>query len=71
MRELTLEEIEFVTGGHCEDSGGGEQTGTDRPNEYLGGATAGEVRDVLIEVYEGVVAATSHVIERVADAFKD
>jgi hypothetical protein len=52
--------------GSCTPANSG---GTDQPNDYLGGAAAKDVGDVLIEVYEGLVAATSHVIERVAGAF--
>ena len=66
MRELTLNEIGCVTGGVgvCTpyNSGGWE------PNDYLGGAAANEVGAVLIGIYEGLVSATSHVIERVANA---
>ncbi len=67
MRELTLNEIGCVTGGTgvCtpEDPGGAGE-----PNDYLGGAAANEVGAVLIGIYEGLVSATSHVIERVANA---
>lgn len=66
MHELTLSEIRCVTGGTgvCtpDDTGGNE------PNDYLGGERPGGVGDALINVYEGLVAATSHVIERVANA---
>lgn len=64
MRELTCTEIDWVTGGTgvCtpENSGG---------NDYLGGASPNEVGRALIDVYEGLVEATSHIIERVANAF--
>lgn len=63
MRELTCTEIDWVTGGTgvctAEDSGGND----------LGGVTDSEGlgRD-LINIYEGLVEATSHIIERVANA---
>ena len=63
MRELTCTEIDWVAGGtgECtaEDSGG---------NDYLGGASPNQVGEALIDVYEGLVEATSHIIERVANA---
>lgn len=63
MRELSLTEIAWVTGGTgvctADDTGG---------NEYLGGARSEDVGTILINVYEGLVEATSHVIERVANA---
>ena len=58
MRELNRMELDCVSGGLvC------------TPND-LGGITdpGGFGRD-LINIYEGLVAATSHVIERVANAF--
>jgi hypothetical protein len=57
MRELTMEEIEMV-------SGGGACTG----NNYGGVRNTSTFGDDLIAIYEGLVAATSHVIERVAGA---
>jgi len=64
MRELTTTETEFVSGAGDECSGGG--SGND-----LGGITnTSSVGDDLINIYEGVVQAVSHVIERVADALK-
>lgn len=67
MRELTLNEIGCVTGGTgvCTPDNTG---GAGEPNDYLGGAAANEVGEVLIGIYEGLVSATSHVIERVANA---
>ena len=58
MRELNKMELDFVSGGH----------GVCTPNN-LGGITdsAGSDRD-FINIYEGLVAFTSHVIERVANA---
>ncbi len=64
MRELTTTEMEFVSGAGDECSGGG--SGND-----IGGITdTSSVGDDLINIYEGVVQAVSHVIERVADALK-
>lgn len=63
MRELTLSEIGLVSGGgdNCPsgDSGG---------NNYGGITDTQSVGDEIIEIYEGLVAATSHIIERVAGA---
>ncbi len=64
MRELNATEMEFVSGAGDGCSGGG--SGND-----IGGITdSGSIGDDLINIYEGVVAAVSHVIERVADALK-
>jgi hypothetical protein len=63
MRELTTAELDFVSGGgdECKDEGGNN----------IGGVTDMEnVGKDLIDIYEGLVEATSHVIERVANAFK-
>lgn len=64
MRELTLSEIGLVSGGgdNCSsgDAGG---------NNYGGITDTQSVGDEIIEIYEGLVAATSHIIERVAGAF--
>ena len=59
MRELNKMELDCVSGGRVVCT----------PND-LGGITdpGGFGRD-LINIYEGLVAATSHVIERVANAF--
>ena len=62
MRDLTMSELEFVSGGTGDCSGG--DSGND-----LGGITDSEgVGQDLINIYEGLVAATSHIIERVANA---
>lgn len=58
MRELNATELAFV-------SGGGEQVCTP-DNSYGGISNPPGVGDDLIAIYEGVVAFTSHVIERVA-----
>ena len=59
MRELTLNEIAIV-------SGAGDEC---QPGNDIGGITdfSGVGQD-LINFYEGLVAATSYVIERVAEA---
>ena len=60
MRELTVSEIQMVSGAGDDCSAGNDIGGiTDFPS--LGGD--------LINFYEGLVAATSHIIERVANAF--
>ncbi|MEM9208231.1 MAG: hypothetical protein AAGA61_03215 [Pseudomonadota bacterium] len=64
MRELTSDELELVAGG------AGECTPASSANNYNGVTDTSSVGKDLINIYEGVVAATSHVIERVANAFK-
>lgn len=61
MRELTLSEIQQVAGAgdDCSSGGGNNIGGVTEPSS-LG-------KD-LVDIYEGLVAATSHVIERVANA---
>ena len=63
MRELTMSEIGLVAGAGDEcssgDSGG---------NNYGGITDTNSVGREIIEIYEGLVAATSHILERVADA---
>jgi hypothetical protein len=62
MRELTVSEIGFV-------GGGAEQCSSDQSGNNYGGVTdTGSLGDDLIEIYEGLVQATSYVIERVANA---
>jgi hypothetical protein len=59
MRELTLSEIRMVSGAGDECPQGNDIVGiTDFP------AVGGD----LIAFYEGIVAAASHIIERVANA---
>ncbi len=61
MRELNSSELSFVSGaGDGCSSGSGNDIGGVTDAEGLG-------RD-LINIYEGVVQAVSHVIERVANA---
>ncbi len=59
MRELNKMELDFVSGGH----------GVCTPNNLGGVTDSGSLGRDLINIYEGLVAATSHVIERVANAF--
>ncbi len=61
MRELTLQEISFVAGAGDDCSSGGNN---------IGGVTdSGSLGDDLINIYEGLVSATSYIIERVAESF--
>ncbi|MGI9233587.1 MAG: hypothetical protein ACR2RD_08155 [Woeseiaceae bacterium] len=62
MRELKTSELELVAGGT------GVCTPQNSGNDYGGITDTGSIGDDLVEIYEGVVAATSHVIERVANA---
>ncbi|MCP5089379.1 MAG: hypothetical protein GY949_00495 [Gammaproteobacteria bacterium] len=62
MRELTMSEMDFVSGGT------GVCTSEDSGNDYGGITNTATLGQELIEIYEGVVEATSHVIERVANA---
>lgn len=64
MRELTLKELGYVAGGHdsCSSANGG--------NNYGGVTDTSSIGQDLIQIYEGLVAATSHIIERVAKAFE-
>ena len=57
MRELTLNEMNVVSGAECVAG-----------NTYAGVSDTGSFGDDLIRIYEGLVAATSHIIERVANA---
>ena len=65
MRELTSRESRLVAGGRysCDFD--------DAYNAYAGIVNPGSVGNDLISIYEGVVMATSHVIERVANALKN
>ncbi len=59
MRELTTAELGLVAGG----------TGQCTPENSYGGVTDTEsVGDDIINIYEGLVQAASHIIERVAEA---
>ncbi|MCO4810145.1 MAG: hypothetical protein KC572_00975 [Gammaproteobacteria bacterium] len=63
MRELTMSEIGFVSGAG-DDCSGGDSGG----NNYGGITDTNSVGKEIVEIYEGLVAATSHIIERVANA---
>lgn len=63
MRELTRTELAFVAGGNNQQC-----TPSDSGNNYGGVKEPSSVGQDLIEIYEGLVTATSHVIERVAKA---
>ena len=60
MRELTLNEMSFVSGAGDDCSSGGNNIGGVTDSASLG--------DDLINIYEGLVSATSYIIERVANA---
>ena len=62
MRELTMSELEYVSGGAdgCKSGEGGNDLGGIQDSESLG--------QDLINIYEGIVEAASHIIERVASA---
>ena len=60
MRELTMSEIGFVAGGAEQCSSGS--------NNYGGVTDTASLGQDIIEIYEGLVAATSYIIERVANA---
>jgi hypothetical protein len=55
MRELTISEIGFVGGA--------------AGNNYGGVTDTASLGQDIIEIYEGLVEATSYIIERVANAF--
>ena len=60
MRELTAEELENVAGGV------GECTPA---NSYYGISETTSFGSDIVNIYEGLVFATSHVIERVLNAY--
>ena len=62
MRELTMSELQCVagTGDDCSSGDGGNDLGGITDSEGLGSD--------LVNIYEGLVSATSHIIERVATA---
>ena len=61
MRELTMQEMRLVSGAGDDCSAEG--------NNYGGVTDTSSLGQDLIEVYEGLVAVTSYIIERVADSF--
>jgi len=64
MRELKMEELGCVAGGE------GVCTPATSGNDYGGVSSPSTVGSDLIDIYEGLVSATSHVIERVALSFQ-
>jgi hypothetical protein len=60
MRVLTVNEMNLVSG-----AGDGCPSGG---NTISGISDSGSFGDDLVNIYEGLVAATSHIIERVANA---
>lgn len=64
MRTLDINELHRVAGGtgqcSADDAGSG--------NTFGGVSQPSKLAEDLINIYEGLVAATSHVIERVAGA---
>ncbi len=63
MRNLTKDEIQMVAGAgdECSSDGGGK-------NDYAGVSDPGSLGKDLIKLYEGLVEATSYIMERVAKA---
>ena len=62
MRELTMSELKCVSGGT------GQCTAESSGNNYGGITDPKSLGEELVEIYEGLVEATSYVIERVAAA---
>ena len=62
MRVLTLDEMSLVAGAGDDCSSGG--TG----NDLNGITNSKDFGQDLVNIYEGLVEATSHIIERVANA---
>ena len=62
MRELTTSEVNFVSGGT------GVCTPENSANDYAGITDTSSVGEDIVNIYEGLVEATSHIIERVANA---
>ncbi|MGH8221705.1 MAG: hypothetical protein ACREQZ_01915 [Woeseiaceae bacterium] len=62
MRILNQQELAFVCGAE------GVCTPEDSGNDFAGVDNTQKFGDDLINLYEGAVAAVSHIIERVADA---
>ena len=67
MRELTLNEVSFVSGGADSDCGGTVTVGTS--GVKIQSTTSGVYNDI-IAVYEGLIGSASYMIERVANSFK-
>ncbi len=62
MRVINAQEMLKVCGGT------GSCSADDSGNNYGGVTEPGSLGGDLIEIYEGLVEVTSHIIERVADA---
>ncbi|HEX7075182.1 MAG TPA: hypothetical protein VF226_14180 [Hyphomicrobiaceae bacterium] len=62
MRELALHELTQVAGG------GDLSCGPDDGNNYGGVSDTESFGDDVINLYEGLVSATSYIIERLANA---
>ncbi|MCH7537105.1 MAG: hypothetical protein IIB74_09890 [Proteobacteria bacterium] len=62
MRELTMSEIGFVSGAGDDCPSGEDSSG------FAGLGDTSQIGKNLVNIYEGLVAATSHIIERVANA---
>ncbi len=62
MRELTSSEMACV-------AGAGDECGTGGGNNYGGVTDPQTLGQDLVEIYEGLVEATSYIIERVAESF--
>ncbi|MFQ5546828.1 MAG: hypothetical protein ACE5FV_00940 [Woeseia sp.] len=70
MRELDSTELSLVSGAGEGCSGNSGNSGGSGNN--LGGVTDSDnFGDDLVNIYEGLVQAASHIIERVADAIKN
>jgi hypothetical protein len=63
MRGLKTEELKYVAGGE------GVCTPDNSGNNYGGITNTAGIGDDIVNFYEGLVAATSHIIERVALSF--
>ena len=68
MRELTMCEMRLVAGAGDGCSGDTPADTDGSPNTYSGISNTTTVGEDIINVYEGLVEATSHIIERVANA---
>ena len=67
MRELTLNETAFVSGGATNDCGGSVTIGTSGANVTTTTTTVG---GDMIAIYEGLIQSVSYMIERVANSLK-
>jgi len=64
MRELNVNELKMV-------AGGGDQCTAENSGNNIGGISKpSSLGQDLINIYEGLVQATSYIIERVANALK-